>query len=437
MHEFMRATLAACSLAIAAAAWAQPATVGKVEATAEQIVGNFRRIIVLHEAAGRSRSLTQAGQYLFFRNRQLTSQLVADMLTPPEQASAARITGLLDLLGARVDWRDVDKLALLGVVNEMRVRLPADHALAARLNKTRDELLAIRANYNREITATLTERPLAVRKRPGWDAYVAFLHEQYPLARVMEELNAQLPAPEERSTPSAKDTAVVENALRDEWSDGGLPPKTVLLTFDDGPHPRYTGEILRILDHYGVKAIFFQVGQNLGSVREGRADVSRNAVVVDAILRAGHAIANHTYTHPFLPKLDAVQVDDEIDRTDALLVAAAPGRGRAPLFRPPYGARNPLVLAEVADRGLRSVIWNVDSRDWADPIPRSIAQHVFEELDHEGRGIILFHDIHGRTVQALPLVLEGLVKRGFRFARWDGAGLAVDAAQPAGAALPL
>ncbi len=386
-------------------------------------------MIVLHETAGRSRDFTQAGQYLFFRNRELTSQLVADLLAPPQADSDKRIVTLLDLIASRAEWRDVDKLALLGVVNETRVRLPAAHPLAVRLNKARDEIVAIRASYNDEITSALTDRPLAARKRPGWDAYVVFLHAQYPLARVMEELKAQLPAPEQRATPSPKGQAMAESAQRDEWNDGGLPPKTVLLTFDDGPHPRYTAEILRILDYYKLKAIFFQVGQNLGSLRGGQIDILRNSSIEEAVLRAGHAIANHTYTHPFLPKLNDAQVDDEIDMTQALLLAAAPARGRAPLFRPPYGARNPLVLAEIADRGLRSVIWNIDSRDWADPIPQSIAQRVLDEATREGRGIILMHDIHGRTVQALPQVIEGLLKRGFRFAHWDGSGLAIDAAE--------
>ena len=410
-------------------ACAQPAAPDKVEAAAVEIVNNFRRMIVLHEAAGRSRELAQAGQYLFFRNRELTAQLVADLLAPPPAAGDGRIATLLDLVASRAEWRDVDRLALLGVINETRVRLPATHVLAARLNKARDEIVALRAAYNAEITATLTDRPLAARKRPGWDAYVSFLHAQYPLGRVLDELKAQLPAPAQRATPTRKDPALVDRALRDEWNDGGLPPKTVLLTFDDGPHPRFTAEVLRILDYYKVKAIFFQVGRNLGTVRDGEADVLRNTSVVEAVLRAGHTIANHTYTHPLLPKLDAVAVDEEIDRTQALLVAMAPGRGRAPLFRPPYGARNPLVLAEIADRGLRSVLWNIDSRDWADPIPQSIAQRVVDEAEHEGRGIILFHDIHGRTVQALPRVIEGLVKRGFRFARWDGNGLTTDAAE--------
>jgi peptidoglycan/xylan/chitin deacetylase (PgdA/CDA1 family) len=351
MHKQLRVALAGFALVVAGTCCAQQPLSAGVEAKAAEIVGNFRRMIVLHEAAGRARDFTQAGQYLFFRNRELTSQLVADLLVPPQPDSDRRIAALLDLIETRKDWRDVDKLALLGVVNETRVRLPAAYPLAARLNKTRDEIVAIRAGYNSEITAAFTERPLAARKRPGWDAYVAFLHEQFPLARVMEDLKAQLPAPEQRATPSPKGAAIAEHAQRDEWNDGGLPDKTVLLTFDDGPHPRYTAEILRILDYYKVKAIFFQVGQNLGTLRDGQADFSRNASVVEAILRGGHAVANHTYTHPFLPKLNAAQVDDEIDTTQALLLAAVP----AAVWRAqPAGARR--------DCGPRAALGDLEHR---------------------------------------------------------------------------
>ena len=140
-------------------------------------------------------------------------------------------------------------------------------------------------------------------------------------------------------------------------------------------------------------------------------------------------MANHTHTHPLLPKLDAVKVTDEIDRTEALLSFATrgpAGTGRAPLFRPPYGARNDLVLAEVTARGLRSVLWNIDSRDWADPLPRSVAHRVIDETLREGRGIVLFHDIHSRAVDALPTVIEELQKHGFKFARFDQGKLVVD-----------
>ncbi len=401
----------------------------EIEASAERIVENFRKLIVLHDGSVRSRTpaASLAGRMLFFRNRELTAQLVEKLTRAPrngDETGEQRVGRLLALFTAHTDWWDIDRIALLGVVNETRLRLPAGEALAQQLDRKREEISLIRAAYNNEFTAALASRAVSVvsgPRRAGWDGYLGYLRERYPLARVIDELN---PAqPEEAATPRS---ASAEAAARDEWTDGGLPPKTVLLTFDDGPHPKFTAEILQILAHYNIRAVFFQVGQNLGVIRGGRAEPSRNANIVAESLRNGHAIGNHTYTHPLLPKLAAAAIDDEIDTTQTLLEAVAPAH--APLFRPPYGARNDLVLAEVADRGLRSVLWNIDSRDWADPIPQSIAQRVVDEAEREGRGIILFHDIHGRSVQALPMAIEGLLKRGFRFARWEAGVLTSEGA---------
>jgi hypothetical protein len=252
----------------AGGALAQSASSDTVASAAEQIVGNFQRLIVLHDMAARAPKNTEAGHYLFFRNRELTSQLIDSLLAAPREKSDQRIVALLDLLATRRDWRDVDRLALLGVVNETRAHLPAGHPLELRLNKAREEIIAIRSTYGREFTAALAERPLAAPKRKAWDAYVAYLRERYPPAHIMDEFKSVLPAAEQYATPSPKGNAIVDNALRDEWTDGGLPPKTVLLTFDDGPHPQFTAEILQILAHYGIKAVFFQVGQNLGVIRE-------------------------------------------------------------------------------------------------------------------------------------------------------------------------
>ena len=98
---------------------------------------------------------------------------------------------------------------------------------------------------------------------------------------------------------------------------------------------------------------------------------------------------------------------------------------RPPLFRFPYGARNAEGKAMLAEAHLQSVLWNVDSMDWADPIPNSIADRVMREIDKNGRGIVLFHDIHERTVKALPLVMNRLVAEGYQFAGWDGKVFAV------------
>lgn len=90
------------------------------------------------------------------------------------------------------------------------------------------------------------------------------------------------------------------------------------------------------------------------------------------------------------------------------------------LFRPPYGAKNAKVLDAAAKLGMTTVLWNVDSLDWADPLPRSIQKRVLDQVTKAGRGIVLFHDIHGRTVVALPGIIEALQQDGFRFASWNG-----------------
>ncbi|MDT8999379.1 caspase family protein [Paucibacter sp. APW11] len=102
----------------------------------------------------------------------------------------------------------------------------------------------------------------------------------------------------------------------------------------------------------------------------------------------------------------------------------------------PYGARNEGALSTIEALKLRSMMWNVDSLDWSDPIPKSIAARVLDDLQRRQRGIVLFHDIHARTVQALPLVLDQLVADGYQFASWKDGKLIAPAAKPAAEASP-
>jgi len=135
-------------------------------------------------------------------------------------------------------------------------------------------------------------------------------------------------------------------------------------------------------------------------------------------LESGSVLANHSYTHSVLPKLSENAVSEELKKTNTLLRHVA---GKDPvLFRAPYGARNNQVLAQIKAQNLRSVMWNIDSKDWADPVPKSVARRVLKIADKEERGIILFHDIQPQTIKALPLVLDALKKRGYRFASWNG-----------------
>ena len=103
------------------------------------------------------------------------------------------------------------------------------------------------------------------------------------------------------------------------------------------------------------------------------------------------------------------------------MLRAIPG-AHSNLFRFPYGARTPVQLQAIRAYHLRSVLWNIDSMDWADPVPSSVADRVFHAVEQEHRGIILFHDIHDRAGKLLPALLERLRGEGYRFAGLDANG---------------
>ncbi len=182
----------------------------------------------------------------------------------------------------------------------------------------------------------------------------------------------------------------------------------VALTFDDGPNPPYTGQILGILARYQVPATFFCVGLQASA---HPAELARMAA-------AGHGLGNHTWSHPFLPDLSRAQLAEQLDRTDDA-VARAAGAGPG-LFRPPYGSRSPDVLHWLGERGTPVALWDVDPSDWARPGAAVIAGRVLMQV--RPGTIILMHDGGGdrsQTVAALPLVIEGLLDRGYRFSRAD------------------
>ena len=417
--------LAAAALVLSSFAQAQGAT-SPGDALAEEIVNNFRRNILLHEAnPGKlTRAQDTAGRFLFFQSRQTAGRLVESLA-----ADTAACSQFVERIETTPDWREIDRLALGGVLLELTLRLASDAPCAIEAQKVRTRLAAIRARYSAELTAALGARAGSARlQRRDWQNYLAFLREHYAGQTLVPELDSPpaVPLPE-NAVPLA------QQGQRDEWTDGGLPPRTVLLTFDDGPHPLHTPRILDILARYRIKAVFFQVGQNIGTLDSAGRATLREPRIFERLRAEGHTIANHSHTHPLLIKLDEVKLTDEIDRTEALLAAAnrdpanATARSsRAALFRAPYGARNDLVLAGLAARGLRSVLWNIDSRDWADPLSRSVAHRVIGETLREGRGIILFHDIHSRAVDALPTVIDELQKQGYRFARFEQGELVVD-----------
>ena len=181
--------------------------------------------------------------------------------------------------------------------------------------------------------------------------------------------------------------------------------KVIALTFDDGPGP-YTAHLLDVLDQYGAKATFFLIGSK----------VSSQANVVRSIHARGHQLGNHSWSHPELPKLPVDQIAGEIDRTNDAIKQAT---GVTPaILRPPYGAVNGVVLEQLRLRGMSSILWSVDTRDWVDRNSDIVCSRAVAGA-HPG-AVILMHDIHQTSVGATPCILNALKQQGYLFVTVQG-----------------
>ena len=181
--------------------------------------------------------------------------------------------------------------------------------------------------------------------------------------------------------------------------------KVIALTFDDGPGP-YTAHLLDVLDQYGTKATFFLIGSK----------VSSQANFVRSIHARGHQLGNHSWSHPELPKLPVDQIAGEIDRTNDAIKQAT---GVTPaILRPPYGAVNGVVLEQLRLRGMSSILWSVDTRDWADRNSDIVCSRAVAGA--RPGAVILMHDIHQTSVGAVPCILSALKQQGYSFVTVQG-----------------
>lgn len=186
-----------------------------------------------------------------------------------------------------------------------------------------------------------------------------------------------------------------------------IPEKTVTLTFDDGPDPRFTPAILQILGDYQVHATFFVVGQN----------AAKHPDLVRRIAFEGHALANHTYTHPHLEEFQKDQVVSELAAADRILSEVAGPSAATPFFRPPRGNTSPHILESLKLTGKQMVLWNVCVENSSTQTPEEVRSRVMREIHKRNGGIILAHDgdlDRSLTVQSLPLILRDLKLEGYR-----------------------
>lgn len=169
-------------------------------------------------------------------------------------------------------------------------------------------------------------------------------------------------------------------------------PGEVALTFDDGPHPRWTPELLETLDRRAVHATFFLVGKYATNQRP----------LVRSMHDRGHRIGNHSWTHPNLALCGSLRIRDELTRTNSELeqIVGAPIR----YFRPPYGGRRPATVRIARELGLIPVLWNAMTADWEATEPEQVTPRLSKLIErNQGSGYasnVVLHDGSHRTLAA-------------------------------------
>jgi len=192
-----------------------------------------------------------------------------------------------------------------------------------------------------------------------------------------------------------------------------VPHRMIALTFDDGPDPAYTLPILQILRERGLHATFFLIGRNALAYPD----------IVRQIAREGHLIANHTLTHPQLQDLSEQQVRAELEGFTAVMTSIlGPDARLSPYFRPPRGKESTAITQAVDLLKLQTVLWNVCVENHATSAPQDVFARVTQLVEARNGGILLAHDgelDRTLTVRSLPLLLDGLLAKGYRVVPLD------------------
>jgi len=176
----------------------------------------------------------------------------------------------------------------------------------------------------------------------------------------------------------------------------------IAMTFDDGPNAILTPRLLDLLAAHKMKVTFFVVGENAAELPE----------ILKRAAQEGHEIANHSWSHPNLGKLGDEAVRRELQRTDDAIKTAV--GARPTLMRPPYGSITPRQRNWIHETfGYRIIIWDVDPLDWKRPGPSAVTNRIVTET--RPGSIILAHDIHPATIEAMPATFDQLQAKGFKF----------------------
>ncbi len=194
------------------------------------------------------------------------------------------------------------------------------------------------------------------------------------------------------------------------WS-GDRNFKAIALTFDDGPHPHYTPQVLQVLDNYNIKASFFWLG----------ACVNRSPALAKAVSDRGHWIGLHGYDHRSFPVLSPNDLKESLEKTQTAIYHACkllPERVRD--VRPPNGLFTPKTLKLFSQWNYRPVMWSVVPEDWVLPGVNTVVQRVLNQV--QNGSLIVLHDgaCGGQDVAAtINILIPRLLRQGYQFVTVD------------------
>ncbi|MFH3478785.1 polysaccharide deacetylase family protein [Xanthobacter variabilis] len=176
----------------------------------------------------------------------------------------------------------------------------------------------------------------------------------------------------------------------------------IALTFDDGPSPETTPQLLSILKARGIKATFFVLGNM----------AAKHPEVLKMIADDGHEIGNHSWSHPQLTRIPLAAADKQVGETSALVEEVT---GHKPRYlRPPYGSMKPALRDHLEDAfGVTIVNWSVDPLDWKHRDAKVVHDEIMKQV--KPGAIVLSHDIYPSTVAAMEQVLDELIAKGYKF----------------------
>jgi peptidoglycan-N-acetylglucosamine deacetylase len=232
---------------------------------------------------------------------------------------------------------------------------------------------------------------------------------------------AAQPAPPTKPAISAHSTeatpkAVSPNLEKEAAPKSPAPPKEpaitfnsvhvdgpyIAMTFDDGPSAALTPKLLDILAAHHIKVTFFVLGEM----------VAEHPEILARAAREGHEIASHSWSHPNFAKMSQENIRSQLQRTDDQIKSAT---GKRPtLFRPPYGSITEREKRWIHDEfGYDIILWDVDPLDWKRPGPAVVRNRILKET--RPGSIVLSHDIHPGTIEAMPSTFDELEAKGFKF----------------------